>query len=401
MRKSVILLILDGAGDRPVGGRTPLEVAETPNLDAIASRGECGMLSSVGRGIRPGSDTAHLALLGVDPFEYYTGRGPFEALGLGMELEPGDVAFRLNFGTVDRELRVLDRRAGRIPDARPLAEALDGMVIDGIEFRVAAGVEHRGALVMRGKGLGWRVTDVDPHETGVPLRRPKGEGTEDERTARALWKFVLRAHEVLREHPLNREREEKGLPPANAVLPRGAGIMAEIPSPLGSRGLRGAIIAGIPLVKGVGRALGLEVIEVPGATGGKSSNFRGKVEAAVRTAEDREFILVNIKAPDVFSHDGDFEGKTRVLEAIDRCLEPLLSFEGIVAVTADHSTPVSVRDHTSDPTPVAVAYPGGRMDHVREYSETACYRGSLGHLNGNELFRTLLDYAGLLEKFGA
>ncbi len=401
MRRSVILLILDGAGDRPVGGRTPLEVAETPNLDAIASRGECGMLSSVGRGIRPGSDTAHLALLGVDPFEYYTGRGPFEALGLGMELEPGDVAFRLNFGTVDRELRVLDRRAGRIPDARPLAEALDGMVIEGIEFRVAAGVEHRGALVMRGEGLGWRVTDVDPHETGVPLRKPRGEGPEDERTARALWEFVLRAHEVLREHPLNREREEKGLPPANAVLPRGAGIMVEIPSPLGSRGLRGAIIAGIPLVKGVGRALGLEVVEVPGATGGKNSNFRGKVEAAVGAADDYDFILVNIKAPDVFSHDGDFEGKTRVLEAIDRCLEPLLSFEGVVAVTADHSTPVSVRDHTSDPTPVAVAYPGGRKDHVRAFSETECYRGSLGHLNGNELFRALLDYAGLLEKFGA
>lgn len=401
MRRSIILLILDGAGDRPVGGRTPLEAAGTPNMDSIAATGECGMLSSVARGVRPGSDTAHLALLGVDPFRYYTGRGPFEALGIGMELRPGDVAFRINFGTVDEDLRVVDRRAGRIPDARPLAEALDGMVIDGVEFRVAAGVEHRGALVMRGEGLGWRVSDVDPHETGAPLRRPEGEGPEDRATAEALWKFVLKAREILNEHPLNRRRIREGLPPANAVLPRGAGIMVDLPKPLPERGLKGAIVAGIPLVRGVGRALGMDVLEVPGATGGKRSNFRGKVERAIEASVDYDFVLVNIKAPDVYSHDGDFEGKVRVLEAIDEAIEPLLSFEGVLAITADHSTPVSVGDHTSDPTPLAVRFPGGRRDHVESFSERHCYRGSLGHMEGRQLFSTLLDYAGKLEKFGA
>jgi len=199
MGRKALILIGDGMGDRPVsqlGGKTPLEVAQTPNLDRIAREGECGLMDPIAPGIRAGSDTSHLAILGYDPFECYTGRGPFEALGIGMDVKPGDIAFRCNFATVDEDLVVLDRRAGRIREGtHELAEALNEEIgeIEGVRCIVKESVEHRAALILRGEGLGDKVSDVDPHETGRKIHEAEGEDEPSRRAARVLNEFVRRS----------------------------------------------------------------------------------------------------------------------------------------------------------------------------------------------------------------
>jgi len=227
--RKVILIILDGLGDRAnreLGFKTPLQFAEKPHLNKIARMSVVGLMDPIAPGVRAGSDTSHLNLLGYDPYKVYTGRGPFEAAGLDMDVKPGDVAFRCNFATVDENMVVKDRRAGRIKDGtKELAEALNGMEIEDVKLFVKPGVEHRAALVLRGPGLSADVSDVDPHDTGLKIHEARAKSPEGEKTARIINEFVRRAHEILKEHPVNKERVEKGLPPANILLPRGAGMV--------------------------------------------------------------------------------------------------------------------------------------------------------------------------------
>ena len=232
----ILIFICDGVADRPVaelGGKTPLEAARTPNFDRIARAGENGLLDPIAPGIPAGSDTSHLALLGYDPYEYYTGRGPFEALGVGMDVRPGDVAFRCNFATVeerDGRLVVVDRRAGRITEGTAeLVAPLNGVELDGVKCYVKESTAHRAALVFRGDGLGAEVSDVDPHEEGAAVAEATGANAESQKTAAVLNEFVELSHEKLEGHAVNREREKRGLPPANIILPRGAGLAPHIP----------------------------------------------------------------------------------------------------------------------------------------------------------------------------
>ena len=211
-----VLVVLDGVGDRPVkvlGGLTPLQVAEAETLDLVAEKGECGIMDPIAPGQPPGSDTAHLAIFGYDPERCYPGRGAFEALGVGVDLRPGDVAFRCNLATVSDDGVIVDRRAGRIGnvDAEKLSESLKDIRIegvDGVEAEFIHSSEHRGVLVLRGERLSRMVSDVDPHLTGVkvPKPRPLDDSIEAKRTARALEEFLEKAGRILREHPLNKER---------------------------------------------------------------------------------------------------------------------------------------------------------------------------------------------------
>ncbi|HUK92478.1 MAG TPA: phosphoglycerate mutase, partial [Methanomicrobiales archaeon] len=228
----ILLLVLDGISDRPcpeLGGKTPLEAAETPNLDRLAREGICGIMDPIGPGIRPGSDTAHLSLLGYPPGEYYTGRGPLEAEGCGIHMEPGMIGFRANFATLDREGKVADRRAGRIHGTDALCDAIEKGVRlkHGISFRFRPGAGHRAALALEGKDLGSCVSSNDPKAEGLaPLEvKPLTGEKKDLRTARACNDFLRQAGAILADHPLNRKRVQDGLPPANAILIRGAGEM--------------------------------------------------------------------------------------------------------------------------------------------------------------------------------
>ena len=409
--RKALILIGDGMGDRPVpelGGRTPLEAARRPNLDRVAREGECGLMDPIAPGVRAGSDTSHLAILGYDPFECYTGRGPFEALGIGMEVKPGDIAFRCNFATVDENLVVLDRRAGRIREGTDqLARALNEEIgeIEGVRCIVKESVEHRAALILRGEGLGDRVSDVDPHETGVRIHDAEGEDEPSRRTARILNEFVRRSYEVLRKHPVNAERERKGLLPANILLPRGAGRAPHL-EPFERRfGLKAAMVAEVGLIKGIGRYLGMTVPDVPGATGSHDTDVEAIARATLEMLEGHDFVLVNLKAPDVGGHDQDPETKIKDIELMDKLvgliLDGLDASQVYVVLTADHSTPISVGDHSGDPAPIAIMGPDVRRDDVSEFTERACSKGGLCRIRGRDILPILTNLMGVQEKFGA
>ncbi len=405
--KKIVLVVCDGLSDRPVkelDSKTPLQAARKPAMDALARHGMSGMMDVIGPGIIPGSDTAHLALFGYDPFKVYTGRGPIEAAGAGIPLERGDVAFRCNFGTVDDGFNVVDRRAGRIKAGTDeLARAVSGMKIGDVTVLFKEGSEHRAVLVLRGKGLDHRVSDVDPHIEGKVLEA-KPLAPEAAKTARALNEFVRRAVEILASHPLNAQRSKEGLRPANVILPRGAGSTRDL-EPLSERyGIRCGAVAGVTLVKGICRMVGMEVPDIVGATGGLDTDYKAKADTALRLLDKKDFVFVNVKAGDVAGHDGDFRTKMRVIENIDMMLGLMLKDlheDVVVALTCDHSTPVAVRDHSADPVPIAISGGGARVDGIKEFDEVSAASGALGRIAGMQLMPIMLGMADRARKFGA
>ena len=408
MPEKILIVVCDGLGDRPeegLGNRTPLQAAEKPSLDHFARKGVCGIVDVIAPGVRPGSDTAHLALFGHDPFKVYTGRGPFEAMGVGMEVRPGDVAFRCNFSTVDDKLNITDRRAGRIREGTAdLARALDDWEFEGVRVYFKEGTEHRGVLLLRAPGLSPMVSDADPHQEGVPPHECVAKAPGAALTARVVNAFVKRSYEILGDHPVNRARKKAGEHPANIILPRGAGIMPHLPTFQDRFGIRAAAIAGVALVKGICRVSGMDVLEVRGATGGLDTDMNAKTAAAIEALDRYDLVFVNIKAADLCGHDGDPKGKVRVVGRLDKAMAIIkkdLPEDTFFALTADHSTPCCVKDHTGDPVPLVIYGKGVRADKVRTFDEIACAEGGLGRLRGTDLLQLLLDLSGRTEKFGA
>ncbi len=416
-RLKIVVVVADGLGDRPVpelGMRTPLELVDFSPVADLLSRSAVGLWDPIRPGVRPGSDTAHLALFGVDPINNYPGRGPFEAIGAGASLRPGDVAFRGNLATVSDEMVVIDRRAGRvIPEAKQLVEYLNQNIgeIEGVRVEVYHATEHRVAVVFRGPGLSDAVSDTDPHSEGVRVleSRPLADDEAARRTARVVNAFTKRVAELLRDCPLNARREERGAPPVNAILLRGAGKMVRYPR-FSERGeldvARAVAISATALVKGVCALLGFEVVTPEGATGGIDSDLMSKARAAVEFyRRGYDLIYVHVKGADAASHDGNPYAKVDMIERTLRVLSYIadnVDLEDVViSFLGDHTTPVTVRDHTSDPVPVAVYAPGILTDGFSRLTEKEARRGSLGRLRSVELFGTLMDYAGRIEKFGA
>ncbi len=405
-----VLVVLDGLGDRrckALNGLTPLQAARAPLFDRLAAEGETGIVDVVAPGIPNGSDTGHLALLGYDPYKYYTGRGPFEALGAGLELKPGDIAFRCNFGTVDQNCFLIDRRAGRISsgEAAQLAEALTEIEVDGVETIFKHTVEHRGVLIMRGTDLSHKVSNVDPHVTGVKIELPKPleDSREAARTAKILADYLLKAQALLSKHPVNLERVRKGLPPANFLLTRGAGISPGLPSFRSRFGLRAAVVAGGALYKGIGKAAGFDVIEVEGATGTVNTNLTNKVSAVLEALKSYEFVFLHIKATDIVSHDKKPLEKVEIIKRVAKALEALvdgLRSDTILAVTGDHSTPSEIGEHRGDPVPLLIWGPEVRGDDVNRFDEVSCARGGLGRILGTYLMPIIANYLGVVEMFG-
>ena len=406
-----LLLIGDGLGDRAVpelGGKTPLEAAQTPTLDALAAEGESGLLDPIGPGIRGGSDTGHLAILGYDPYKYYPGRGPFEALGIGLDVQRGDLSFRCNFSTVDSDLTVLDRRAGRITEGTAeLAAALNGMQIEDVTCYFRESVAHRAALVMRGSGLGDQVSDVDPHEDGVRVweshATPPG-GPASEKTARVLNAFVRKSYEILDPHPVNVARREQGLPPANIALPRGIGVSPDLPRFNEWRGVKSACIVEVGLIKGLGRYIGMDVYDVPGSTASLDTDTESIGNSVIEALKDHNFILCNVKGPDVAGHDMNAWGKVTIIEKIDRMIAQILEATNgklILMFSGDHSTPVTYGDHTGEPCPILFWGPTVRRDGVTTFGETAASQGGVGRIRGMDVVNILTSYMNVQEKYGA
>ncbi|MDK2916742.1 MAG: 2,3-bisphosphoglycerate-independent phosphoglycerate mutase [Euryarchaeota archaeon] len=408
--RKVLFLVLDGISDRPcedLNGLTPLAAARTPVLDRLAAEGICGIMDSVAPGIRPGSDTSHLALLGYPPQEYYTGRGPLEAEGTGIHMTAGMIGFRCNFATVDADGLVTDRRAGRISGTGPLAEAIrEGVDLSalGLEFRFEAGAGHRAALALVGEGLGDKVSSNDPKREGAkPLTiRPCTDDPADRKTADACNEFIRQSAEILYDHPINVRRMEEGLPPGNLLLIRGAGKMGSFPQFSDRYGLTGSVISAATLISGIGKVVGLEHIPVPGTTGSVDSDLDAKVRAAIGELGRKDFVLMNIKGADEAGHDGKGIQKRDFIEVIDKALEPLLDLkETLIVVCADHSTPCSVKDHSADPVPVVIRGPGVRVDRTNRFDEVSCAEGGLHRIRGRDLMPITLDLINKSHKYGA
>ncbi len=395
-----LLLIMDGVGDR--GKDTSLSRARTPHLDKLARMGITGMLHPLGRGVVPGSDTSHLAILGYDPKVYYKGRGAFEAFGAGLELKDKDVAFRTNLGTVDENLVVTDRRAGRDPmGLDELYAALDGMEVEDVKIKVKHTVEHRGALVLSGPGLSADVTNTDPHEVRVKLLTAEALSPEGEKTAAVLNQFTGRARAVLAEHPVNKTRQEKGKMVANVVLSRGAGIYFKPESFSEKYGLNGVCVAGGALYKGAARYVGMDVPDVPGATGTTATDLGAKAAAVKKWVADHDFVFVHVKGTDAAGHDGNTDLKRSMIERIDRELvSEIVTLFDIIVVTGDHSTPPSAKRHTADPVPILFWHADVRPDRSTMLCESECMAGGLGHIVGLDIMDLVLDYLGKSEMFG-
>lgn len=404
---SLLMLVLDGLPDRPVGGKTPLAVAKKPNLDKIAARGINGIMDTISPGIRPGSDTSHLALLGYDPYKFYTGRGPIEAAGVGIELRPGDVAFRANFATVVGngsifEKVVVDRRAGRIEQTEDLVRALNDLELP-IEFEVARATGHRAVVVFRGVSSA-ELGETDPKIVGERVKKCKPLNDSAKEIAEIVNEFMQKAHEVLENHPLNSEREKKGLPKANAILLRGAGVMKEIPGFYKKYGLRLAVVSATALIKGVGKIVGGDVFTPQGATGNKKTDLKAKIEKSLELLEKYDVVLLHIKAPDEIGHDRDFEGKVEFIERLDPHLSRIFELDfskNCFIVTSDHSTPISVGEHTADPVVVSILHEGVRVDDVSRFTEFEAPKGGLCRIRGMDLLNIALDLLNLSKKFGA
>ena len=406
--RKILVIVMDGLGDRAIKllhWKTPLQAANRPNLNWFAEHGASGIVDIIGPGIRPGSDTSHLAILGYDPYKVYTGRGPFEAAGVGLVGTKGDVAFRCNFATVDEHHVVIDRRAGRIkePDTKELAEALNGMTIDGAEVVVKEATEHRAVLLLRGSDLSAEVSDVDPHgETKIHEAMPIEH--EAKKTAKIVNHFVKKSYEILNAHPVNMRRRQEGRPIANILLPRGAGQFPDIESFEERYDMTAACVAGVSLIKGICRVCGLDIVEVQGATGGLDTDMTAKARAALEQLNTHDFVLMNIKAADIVSHDGDPQGKIKVIERLDDMagfIRQNLPEGTIVALLADHCTPIEVKDHSGDPVPLTIYCEGMVRDASITYDESAASQGGLGRIRGKDILPILIDKAGKSVKFGS
>lgn len=397
---NALLVIMDGLGDR--GAETPLSKARTPNLDKLAPNCSMGLMYTLGPGQLPGSDTAHLAIFGYDPHEYYRGRGPFEALGAGVDLKSGDVSFRANLCTINDKKVILDRRAGRADFGMgEIYATLDNMKIEDVTIRAIHTVEHRGAVVFCGPGLSAAVTNTDPHEVDQPVAAAKATDPSGEKIARIMNAFTQKAYELLKDHPVNRKRLADGLKPANMAVLRGAGLFEKVPS-VGERfGLKALCIAGGALYKGVAKFVGMDVVNVSGATGTTATRLESKAQAAIEAAAKYDLTFVHIKGTDSGGHDGNFDSKCRMIEQADADFfsRVIGKFDTIV-VTGDHSTPVSAKRHTADPAPLLFWNATCRPDGRTKFTEANCKGGALGQLTGTQLMHFILDYVGKEHMFG-
>jgi 2,3-bisphosphoglycerate-independent phosphoglycerate mutase len=425
--RRILYVILDGLGDDPLdalNGKTPLEAARTPLLDRLASKGRNGYVTTVGTGIAPESDIAVFSILGYDPREQHTGRGPLEAVGAGLEVRDGDLAYRVNFATVERdgdEWLIIDRRVGRdlsSDEAHALAtEVQDRAVIPEATFDFRATVGHRGVLVLRSTEgtLSAEVVNSDPaygREGALGVAKEKFEnkvvhvtpiaGYEDDPSARRAAELTnawLRAsYDVLANSGINKERQARGKMPGNFILTRDGGDHIPDLVPFKERfGPAMGCFVEMPVELGIARLMGMGVVEAPTDMEPRDQ-YEAWAKLALDAIEGYDGLYIHIKGPDVPAHDGDHEAKMKSIEDIDETFfGPLLDAldlrKSIVAVTADHSTSCARKAHTDGPVPLLVSGGNISSDGVNSFGETASRGGSLGHLAGTEIVPNLVALA--------
>jgi 2,3-bisphosphoglycerate-independent phosphoglycerate mutase len=387
-QSKIVLLVADGLGGLPLepGGKTELETANTPNLDAAARLGVSGSSIPVLPGISPGSGPGHLALFGYDPLEYRIGRGILEALGINFKVGPRDVAVRGNLCTVDGQGRITDRRAGRPSNDRcaAMCQKLKQIRLAGVEVFVEPVREHRFVLVLRSDGLGDQVNDTDPQQVDVSPLEAKGADPDSQRTADLVNRFVSEAARVLRDDA-----------PTNMVTLRGFARYPRIATMQDLYGLKPVAIAVYPMYKGLARLVGMDIID--GCT-----TLREQVDTLQRLWQQYDFFFLHYKYTDSTGEDGNFTAKVQMIEKLDAEIPRIRDLNpDVFIVTGDHSTPSKLRSHSWHPVPTLLVADSCRYDGATAFSESACRQGGLGHFEAKYLMLLAMAHAGRLSKYGA
>ncbi|MEA1905213.1 MAG: cofactor-independent phosphoglycerate mutase [Candidatus Hadarchaeota archaeon] len=393
-----IVIVGDGMADRPLeelGGKTPLQVADKPNMNRIASNGRSGLLKNVPKGMHPESNVAMMSILGYDPRKYHTGRGPLEAAGMDVKLGKSDVAFRCNLITEGKGV-MEDYSADHVTteEAEGLMEVMKGSYGHLGDFYV--GVSYRHLFVMRNppKGLD-KLRAMPPHEIvgeelGRHLIRPRNL-----EFAKILNGMILDSRKILSPHPINIRRIKKGRKPANMIWVWGQGRKPKMKTLNEKYGINGAIISAVNVVKGLGVCAGMDKIDVPGATGYYDTNYENKAKFGLKALEDHDLILIHVEAPDEAGHAGDVEKKIEAIENLDRRLIKKfldgMKGEYTISITADHPTPINVRGHVLDPVPFAIYSTEGQKDDIDHFGESLASRGSFGTLEGHRFMDKLIQ----------
>ncbi len=383
----IIMVVIDGLGGLPgTSGKTELETAKTPNLDALAALGVCGLSDPVSPGITVGSAPGHLALFGYDPRRFSIGRGVLEALGIDFDLQDGDIAARGNFCTVDENGIITDRRVGRMATEKNagLCHLLDGLTIDGTRIIARPVKDHRLVIVLRGEGLSDELTDSDPQKVGLKPKPVEARCDAAKRTAGIVNAFLSRAGAILAEHH-----------PANMILLRGFSKKPALPTMTEVYKLNPAAIAAYPMYRGLAKTVGMKVLKT-GIT------IEDEICTLKQAYEEHDFIYLHIKETDSAGEDGDFGRKVAALEHIDKLLPDITGLApDVIVVTGDHSTPAMLKGHGWHPVPVLISSPWCHPDDVKEFSESACIHGGLGRIMAVDIMPLAMANALKLAKFGA
>jgi len=396
-----ILVVGDGMADYPVpelGGKTPLQAAHKPNMDSIASEGQSGLLKTVPDECIPGSDTAICSLMGYDPRIYCTGRGPLEAPTRGIKLVRNDVAYRCNLIT-EANGAILDYSAGHITteESSELIEAIGKAFGKQGKIEFYSGMSYRHFLIIRNYPHPELVACIPPHDAigmKVSAVMPKAKVAEAEKDALLLRNLIDGSRDILRTHPVNVTREKAGKRPGNLIWPWGGGKKPSMPTLKEKFGLKGAVISAVDLVKGIGTYAGMEILEVPGATGLYDTDYEGKADAALKALRTVDLVFVHVEAPDEAGHAKDCALKVKTIEDLDRRLLGRI-LEGLdepcaISISPDHPTPVSTGTHARDPVPFAIKSPGLKPDGVKKFDESSASNGGFGIVKNDYLISLLV-----------
>lgn len=384
----IIFLVIDGLGGlpHPDTGKSELETANTPNLDKLASEAMCGLTDPIAPGITPGSGPGHLALFGYDPVKYLIKRGVLEATGIGLDLREKDLAARGNFCTIDKDGKIIDRRAGRIPteESQLLCQELDKIQLSGVGVEVHAVRDHRFAVIFHGDNLSEDITATDPQTINSSPLPVRALNPGAQHTAIVINWFVEMSRGAL-----------DGRSSANMIMLRGFSKRPNLPSMSQLYKLKPAAIAIYPMYRGVARLLGMEVLE-------SGMTFKEEVETLTKHYKEFDFFYIHFKGADTAGEDGNFDAKVQALEELDQCLPQLIDLQPEVFVVAgDHSTPATFAAHSWHPVPFLLRSRWGRKDGVTQFTEPACATGILGRFPATEIMPWVLAYAEKLAKYGA
>lgn len=396
-----IIVLGDGMADEPIeklGGKTPLQYADTPNMDYLAANGVTGRLKTVADGFHPGSEVANMSVLGYDLPTVYEGRGVLEAASMGVQLAPDEIAMRCNLVCIEKDI-LKNHSAGHITtqEADELIKFLNKQLgTENIHFYT--GVSYRNLLVIKGGNKHLKCTP--PHDVPLQPFRPlliQPEVQEAEETAKLLNELILKSQEILEDHPVNRKRIAAGKDPANSIWPWSPGNRPAMKTMKEMYGIDGAVISAVDLIRGIGVYAGLDVIHVDGATGLYDTNYEGKAAAAIKALKEKDFVYLHVEASDEAGHEGDVELKIKTIENLDkRTIQPIIQETSqwdepvSIAVLPDHPTPCAIRTHTNEPVPFLIYRKGITPDPVTRFDEFAVRNGRFGILEKDEFIKILL-----------